>query len=198
MFSINKIALAVVGGAVVLGSGIGVAGLAAAETPDPSPSPSQSWQRGAGYGRMGGTAASPNPNAGMRNGAGYGAIQNAEYLAGELGVSQEAVTTAMQKYHTANPTQARGRDLTEAQLTTAHAKLAAFLAGELNVDETTVLNALNAQDDVRQAERTAAIRANLDQAVKDGRLTQAQADAMLSAHEAGVRMGGGFGGGPRR
>lgn len=66
--------------------------------------------------------------------------------------------------------------------------------------ETTVLDALNSQADVRQADRTADLKASLDQAVTAGRLTQAQADAILKAHEAGVRMGGmgGFGGGPRR
>jgi len=200
MFLNKKITLAIAGGALVLGSGFTAATIASADTPTPIPTPSQSWQRGGGYGRMGGAAATTNPNAGLRNGTGYGAVANAEYLAGKLGVSQDGVTAAMQKYHTSNPTQSRGRDLTDAQQAAQHADLAAFLAKELNVPEATVLDALNTQVDVRQADRTADLEASLDLAVKDGRLTQAQADAMLKAHEAGVRMGGmgGFGGGPRR
>ena len=198
MFLTKKIALGIAGSAIVIGSGLGVAGLASAQTPSPSPTPgqTQTWQRGGGYGRM-----AANPNAGLRNGGGYGAVENAEYLAGKLGVSQEAVTAAMAKYHASNPTQVRGRDLTEAQQATAHAELAAFLAKELNVAEPAVLAALDAQDEVRQADRTADLKANLDEAVKTGRLTQEQADAILAAHEAGTRMGGmgrGFGGGPRR
>jgi hypothetical protein len=200
MFPNKKIALAIASGAIVLGSGFTAATIASADAPTPNPTPSQSWQRGGGYGRMGGGTATTNPNAGLRNGAGYGAVANSEYLAGKLGVSQDAVTAAMQKYHTTNPTQSRGRDLTEAQQAAQHADLATFLAKELNVPEATVLDALNTQAETRQADRTSDLKASLDQAVKDGRLTQAQADAMLKAHEAGVQMGGmgGFGGGPRR
>lgn len=202
MFTTRKIALGVGGTLIVLASGLGVATLANAEPtdPTPSPSPTQAWQRGGGYGRMaGGTAA--NPNAGLRNGAGYGAVENAEYLAGELGVTPEAVTAALQKYHATNPVQTRGRDLSDEQQAAEHAKLAAFLATELKVDQAKVLDALNNQDEVRQAERTADLKANLDAAVKAGRLTQAEADAILKAHEAGAMaggMGGGFGRGPRR
>lgn len=199
MSIIKKIAITFAGGAIIVGSGLGVAGMASAETPSPTPTPSQAWQRGGGYGQMGGAA---NPNAGLRNGAGYGAVENAEYLAGKLGVSQDAVSAAMAKYHTTTTTQTRGRDLTDEQQATQHATLAAFLAKELNVSEATVLAALNGQQEVRQADRTAQIKTNMDEAVKSGRLTQAQADAILAAHEAGVGMGGmrggSGGGGPRR
>jgi len=200
MFLTKKIALGIASSVIVLGSGFAAATIASADAPTPTPTPSQSWQRGGGYGRMGGTATTTNPGAGMMNGTGYGAVANSEYLAGKLGVSQDAVTAAMQKYHATNPVQTRGRDLTTAQQDAQHADLAAFLAKELKVPEATVLSALNTQSDVRQADRTADLKVSLDQAVTDGRLTQAQADAILKAHDAGVRMGGmgGFGGGPRR
>ena len=201
MSIIKKVAFTVAGGAIIVGSGLGVASMASAEAPGPTPTASPAWQRGGGYGRMGGTTTPANPNAGLRNGAGYGAVENAEYLAGKLGVSQDAVSTAMQKFHTINPTQARGRDLTDVQQATRRAELAAFLAKELNVSEATVLAALNGQQQARQADRTATIKANLEEAVKAGRVTQAQADAILAAHEAGDGMGGmrgGFGSGPRR
>ncbi|MGB4916618.1 MAG: hypothetical protein WBO89_02805 [Propionicimonas sp.] len=143
MFTTKKIALGVGGTLIVLASSLGVATLASADTtvPSPDPTPGQTWQRGAGYGRMAanGTA---NPNAGLRNGAGYGATQNASYLADKLGVSQEAVTAALQKYHATNAVQTRGRDLSDDQQAAQHAKLAAFLATELKVDETTVLTAM--------------------------------------------------------
>ena len=200
MFLTKKIALGIAGGAIVLGSGFTVATIASADAPTPSPTPSQSWQRGGGYGRMGGSGTATNPNAGLMNGTGYGAVANTEYLAGKLGVSQDAVTAAMAKYHSTNPTQTRGRDLTAAQQDARHANLAGFLATELNLPQATILDALNTQTDARQADRTTDLKSSLDLAVKDGRLTQAQADAIVKAHDAGVRMGGmgGFGGGPRR
>jgi hypothetical protein len=78
------------------------------------------------------------------------------------------------------------------------------LAKELGIDKEKVSVALDKVDADRQAqfkaERLAALKTRLDAAVKDGKLTQAEADAILKAAENGA-LGegpGGFGGGPGR
>lgn len=177
----TKIALGVGGTLVVLATMFGGAALASAETPAPSPAPTTA-QDGWGGGRGG--------MAGMRNGTGYGATANASDLAGKLGVSQDAVSAALAKYRAANPTQGRGAGLTVEQHAAEHEKLAAFLAGELKVDRATVLQVLNTRQETRQADRTAQLKTSLDAAVKDGRITQAQADAILAAHASGAMRGG--------
>lgn len=177
----KKIALGVGGTLVVLATTFGRAALASAETPAPSPSPTTAqvgW--GGGRGAM----------AGMRNGAGYGATANAADLAAKLGVSQDAVSAALAKYHAANPMTVRGAGLTAEQQAAEHEKLASFLAGELKVDRATVLQALTTRQETRQADRTAQLETALDQAVKDGRITRAQADAILAAHASGAMRGG--------
>ena len=74
-------------------------------------------------------------------------------------------------------------------------ELATALAKELGIDKAKVAAALDKVQAQREAdakaERTAQLKARLDQAVKDGKLTQAEADAILKASEAGVLPGGG-------
>ncbi|MEJ3747319.1 hypothetical protein WEI85_29040 [Actinomycetes bacterium KLBMP 9797] len=93
------------------------------------------------------------------------------------------------------------------------AALAKALATELGVPEDKVAAALDKvreqlkpQDQPKdgqgaqqsQADRQAALKSRLDQAVKDGKLTRQEADAILKAYEAGVLRGGPGGGrGPR-
>lgn len=80
-----------------------------------------------------------------------------------------------------------------------HQALAEALAKELGVDEAKVSEALTKLHEERKAnapertkpDRMEALKERLSQAVEEGKLTQAEADAVLKAHEAGVL--GGFG-----
>jgi hypothetical protein len=75
--------------------------------------------------------------------------------------------------------------------------LAEALAKELGIDQAKVEAALEKVGtdlaDRARAERQERLKTRLDQAVKDGKLTQEQADAILKAAEAGVLPGGGHG-----
>ena len=78
-------------------------------------------------------------------------------------------------------------------------KLAAALAKELGIDQQKVSDALTkVQKDLAsdaKAQRTDQLKKRLEQAVKDGKLTQAQADAIIAAASKGVLAGGGGWGG---
>ncbi|MDG4772130.1 hypothetical protein [Solwaraspora sp. WMMD792] len=89
--------------------------------------------------------------------------------------------------------------------------LAEALAAELGVSADDVTAALEKVHDERAgdrpergerpegtADRQAALQERLDAAVADGKLTQAEADAVLKAYEEGVLAGPGRGGGPGR
>ncbi|GIF71992.1 hypothetical protein [Asanoa siamensis] len=73
-------------------------------------------------------------------------------------------------------------------------KLAAALAKELGIDQKKVADALTkVQKDLAsdaKAERADQLKDRLAKAVKDGKLTQAQADAIIAAAEKGVFPGG--------
>jgi len=66
------------------------------------------------------------------------------------------------------------------------AALAASLAKSLGIDEAKVKTALEELRTQAQSDRAAALKGRLDQAVKDGTLTQAEADAVTKAVEKGV------------
>jgi hypothetical protein len=71
------------------------------------------------------------------------------------------------------------------------AALAASLAEALGIEESRVTAALEELRSEKQAEKAAALKTRLDQAVTDGKLTRAEADAVTKAVESGVIGGGG-------
>ena len=91
-----------------------------------------------------------------------------------------------------------GKADSEAKRAQQQADLAAKLAKELGVDQAKVQAALDKISSEQQAQakadRLAALKQRLDQAVKDGKLTQAEADAIYKAAENGVLPDGGPGG----
>ncbi len=198
MNTTKKIALGVVGGAIAVAGPLGVVVAAqAATTPSPvASSTAPAWPGGPGMGMgMGGRSG----RGSMANGtgyAGYGVSEMAEHLAEKLGVSSDAVATALRQYQVETPMTERGRDLTDAEMDARHGDMAAYLATALKVDAAEVEAALESFQADRQAAMTAQLTERLDDMVAAGTLTRVQADAILAAHEAGqAMMLGGRGGG---
>ncbi|MGY3380635.1 putative membrane protein [Arthrobacter sp. TE12231] len=178
----TKIALGLGAAAVALGAGLGVAGMASATTtPSPTPSPSSS--------APGGTFSDGHGMHGGRHGHGPAGAElgtRVKDLAAKLGVDEAKVTDALKAFRDANkPTTppAEGQKPDRAAMEKA---LAASLAKSLGIDEAKVTAALEEIRTAEQAQHAAALKPRLDQAVKDGTLTQAEADAVTKAAEKGV------------
>lgn len=197
MNTTKKVALGVAGGLLAIAGPLGVVAAAnAATTPTPAPSTSAPWPGGHGMGGWAGGGMGRWAGGGMMNGAGYGASAVADYLAEKLGVSADTVVAALQAYHVANPMTAPGGSLSDADLQARQKAEAAYLATALKVDAAKVQAALESFQDDRQATMTAQLTERLAAMVKAGTITQAQADAIIAAHDAGQPMMlGGRGGG---
>ena len=158
-------------------------------TPTPTPTP---------------TAKPADPNAGLSGvpggrghrafGLGIGGDRAA--LAKELGVSEYKLKAALQKVRAdLRPDKAdRPKPGTRPDPSVQQEKFATALAKELGISKAKVTSALDGLKAEHQAERAKAFEARLDQAVTDGKLTRAEADAVLKAAKAGII---GMGGGPR-
>lgn len=172
----TKIALGLGAAAVALGAGLGVAGMASATT-TPTPSSSAPGNNFAdGYGMRGGHRGHGGAEFGSR----------AKELAAKLGVDEAKVTDALKTFREANrpaTPPAPGQKPDRAAMEKA---LAASLAKSLGIDEAKVTAALEELRTAEQANHAAALKPRLDQAVKDGTLTQAEADAVTKAAEKGV------------
>ena len=106
------------------------------------------------------------------------------------------MTEAIQAFREANkparhPAEGTATEGTKPDRSAPDAALAKSLAESLGVEESKVTAALEEIRAAGQAERAAALKTRLDQAVTDGKLTQAEADAVTKAVESGVIGGGG-------
>ncbi|WP_024820959.1 Clp protease N-terminal domain-containing protein [Arthrobacter sp. 31Y] len=190
MSKTKRITLGVAAGALALGAGLGATGIATAAT---TPSPSATSSPGATSSTDTGTPADRGGKPGG-HGPGRDRGQIAAELATKLGVDEAKVTEALKAFREANkPTTppAEGAEGTKPDRTAQDAALAKSLAESLGVDEAKVTTALEEIRAAGQAERSAALKTKLDKAVTDGKLTQAEADAVTKAVEAGVIGGGG-------
>lgn len=179
-------------GALALGVGIGIAGYASAD-PTTSPTPGSSASTDPGQGRGG-------HGPGDRRGPGRGApdADLAKQLAEKLGVDEALVTEALTEIREANrpskpttdPSSAPSADPsaqpTRPDPAEREAALAKQLAEKLGIDEALVTKAFEEIRAARQADRAAELKTRLDDAVKAGTLTQAEADAVTKAVEKGV------------
>ncbi|MDO5630153.1 MAG: hypothetical protein Q4G43_17705 [Mobilicoccus sp.] len=204
MNTIQKIGLTIGTGALALGGVAGIATLANAADPTASPTtPAASsdapgttsdarGDRGDHGGREG--RGGPGGKGGMMRGA------DAAALAEKLGVDEAKVTEALKTAHDAlhAARDAASDSTTKPDPAERKAQLATELAKALGIDEAKVTEALTTLETERNAERATQLQTRLDQAVTDGTLTQAEADAVKKAVEAGVIGGGPGGPGGRR
>lgn len=197
MVRTKRIALGLTATALAVGAGIGVAGVAsAAITPTPTPSASSSAPADGSPG--GTTSAGPADGKGTRGGHGHAGFRgvDAAELATKLGVDEAKVTEALTAYRNANKPAAgtadgRAVEGTRPDPAVKQAELAKSLAAALGIDEAKVTAALEELRTAEQEQRAAALKTRLDQAVTDGKLTQAEADAVTKAAQNGVLGGGG-------
>jgi hypothetical protein len=183
----KKTALAVAGGVLVVGAGVGAATVASAD-PTPSANPSAS----ASSGVTPGTAANPPKGKHGWRGERMSADDLATKLSEKLGVDQAKVAEAIKAYRDANkPTPGTKPDpSTRPDPSAREAALAKAVADKLGIDEAQVKTAL---DEIRSEAKRAAqaqgetrLKERLASAVKGGTLTQSEADAVLKAYQKGV------------
>ncbi len=196
----KKLIAAVTGAALAAGMGLGMTQFAQADTASPTPTPSTSSSAPADDSRpMNGQGRQGAMN-GMGSHDSARATTHMSDLATKLGIPEETVTEAMSKVRddfratrpTAGSTDPADRDAAREE---RRAGMAAALAEELGIDEATVSTALSELQADAQATRTANRQATLDQAVTDGKLTQAEADAAQKVMDSGLmgNRGGGHG-----
>ena len=198
MNSFQKVGLTLGTAALALGGVAGISSLAQAADPTTNPVPAATAGAQDGQGNrwgMQGERGHGSRQGGMRQG------QDAAALAEKLGQDEAKVAEALEAVHEALREEHQSDDATTRPTQEERrAELATALAKELGIEEAKVTDALTALDTERNAARAAALQDRLDQAVTDGKLTRAEADAVKKAVEAGVigGPGGGMGRGARR
>jgi DNA-binding transcriptional regulator YdaS (Cro superfamily) len=118
-------------------------------------------------------------------------MMDASALATKLGVDETKVSDALKAFRDANKPTTPPAEGQKPDAATRDAALAKSLADGLGVDEAKVAQALQDLRTEAQADRAAELKTRLDQAVTDGKLTQAEADAVTKAVQNGVIGGGG-------
>lgn len=186
----TRITLGVAAGALALGAGMGVTSIATAAT-TPSPGATSTAEA-----TTSSETTTPSDRGGRPGGHGHGRDGGpiAASLAAKLGVDEAKVTEALKAFREANKPAAppaEGIDRTKPDRAEQDAALAASLADALGVDEARVTTALEEIRTEAQNQRSEALKTKLDTAVADGKLTQAEADAVTKAVEAGIIGGGG-------
>ena len=184
MKTVHKIGLGLGATALTLGGIAGAAGVAQAADPTPTPTPSAS----AGSDRQPGDRAG---GKGERGGHGQRDGRLATQLAEKLGLDEAKVSEALKTAHDKLKEAKDADQTTKPTREERDAALAKELASALGVDEAKVTEALKAIESEQDADRAATLQKRLDQAVTDGKLTQAEADAVAKAVQAGVIGGGG-------
>ncbi len=171
MKTTHKIGLGLAAGALALGGAAGAATLARADDPTATPT----------------AGATATPGAGQRGQhGGQRGSHDAAALATKLGLEESVVSDAMDAVRTAQ--RSADKTGTAAEREAAHVKA---LAAELKVDEATLTKALAEIRAEAGQKRDQAFSSRLDEAVSDGTLTQAEADAVRKAADAGVISKGG-------
>jgi hypothetical protein len=190
MASINKKAAGIAAvGASAVAIGLAVASTAQADTSTPTPSPTSTTQSGGTTGPNGKTHGGPGKGGwgpGGKHLFGLGA--DLSELATKLGVSESKLEAAMKAVRPdlkdlPKPDTATSPDAFKDQV---QKQLADALAKELGIDSAKVTKALDEIEAAHTADREKAFADHLAQAVKDGKLTQAEADAVQKAAKAGV------------
>ena len=196
MVTVNKkVAGAAVVGAAAAAIGLGMSAGARAADSTPTPSPTGSSQPGQ-PGQPGATSPVPG-NGGQGHGKGWGpggrfggVAKGADLsaLASKLGVDESKLRDALKavKDDLRAARKAAGAPSGKPDLSAMQDQLAQLLAKELGIDANKVKTALAEVRAAAQADRQKAFDDRLDQAVKDGKLTQAEADAVKKAAKAGI------------
>ncbi|HET8593709.1 MAG TPA: Clp protease N-terminal domain-containing protein [Intrasporangium sp.] len=207
MTSVNRKTAGVLiagGAAAVIAVGVGAA--ARADTPTPTPSPTTSSAPGTS-----GTAPGQRSNPDQANGKGwghggrhgmggfggqgrFGLGGDVAALAQKLGVDEAKLRTALGAVRDelkAERKADRANGATPPKARALSDDFANRLAKQLGISADKVKTAISDLRAAAQASRQQTFDSRLDQAVKDGKLTQAEADAVKKAAQLGViGMGG--------
>lgn len=195
----KKVAGVAVGGVVAAALGIGVSGMARAADGTPTPSPTTTSQapgdsgNGNGWGPGGrhGMGGPGHPGRGLGMGMGADLSQLAQKLGVDETKLRDALKAVRDDLKADRKAQADNGNAARPDAAARLDDLATRLGKELGVSADKVKTAITQLRAAEQAEHEQAFSDRLDQAVKDGKLTQAEADAVKKAAAAGIiGMGG--------